>query len=206
MIAPLDPSTNLLIEPTNDEIINRCVPKAEMVKTTEGQINEDNPVYLITWNPDPKELPNSDFNLQHQFNVNILSDYLKSCDCGLFCVESTQLGNPHYHGWYQVSATLEPMRIVHVKVMQRLGMVKITRAITIRKNTWFERKNGLYYYKKDLLDSMLMTDYNPINEESSETYAWASSMFFTLDLKNSSIQNKISDKQFYLQFYKDSDR
>jgi len=106
-----------------------------MIKTSEvfyweDRIDTDRTLYLITWNPDPKELPNADFETQHHYSVNLLSDYLKACECGLFCVETSQLGAPHYHGWYQVSQNpdCERNRIIYIKTMQRFGNLKITKS------------------------------------------------------------------------------
>lgn len=204
MIA--SPLTDTVELRTEEIIIDRIAAVAQIILVEESKIDTLQTVYLITWCPDPKELPNSDFDMQHLFNVDILSDFLKQVKCGLFCVETTQLGNPHYHGWYQLSndPTRTKERLAILKTLQRLGFVKVTQARTVRKNQWFERKNGLYYYKKDSIDEMLFARENPIHKESKFDYDWVSSMFFTLDLKNSSIQNKISDKKFYLQFYNDS--
>jgi len=72
--------------------------RGEIVDIYEHMIVDSQPVYLFTWSPDPELLPDSDFITQHKYNVNFLADYLKTCLVGLICVESTQKGNPHYHG------------------------------------------------------------------------------------------------------------
>jgi len=182
--------------------------KTETIEFVESQISPDDELYLITWSPDPKEMPNSDFYLQHNVNVELLSGYLKQCKCGLFCVESTQLGNPHYHGWYQVNPATESFRIAYVKTMYRFGQLRIAKARSWKIFNWAESKNALYYYKKDLLDSMITIDPNPISRDTVSTVN-----FEVLDLIGffdnrhkieCRIIDKISDRRFYREFYQDS--
>lgn len=177
----------------------------------EDGIDGDFPIYLITYSPDPSRLPDCDFNIQHRTNINLLSEYLKYCKTGLFCVESTQMGNPHYHGWYQVDDSKELYRISMIKVMQKLGNVKITKpqhSDAYKINCFTQKSNFLYYYKKDLVDAMLNIEVNPISEESyKESYDEVDSHFFTIDIskkKVKSMADVISDRKFYQQFYRDS--
>lgn len=182
--------------------------KSEIIEFFENTIEEDLELYLITWSPDPKELPDSDFYLQHNMNVDILSSYLKCCHTGLFCVESTQLGNPHYHGWYQVSDSLELHRLAVIKAMQRFGIVKIAKARTYKIFNWKEQANALYYYKKDLLDAMFTMDPNPITKDSVSTVNFdilEMVGFFNKDLRGMpTIKDTMTNRQFYRQFYGDT--
>lgn len=138
--------------------------KAEIVYQFEGMINLDDKVYLMTWSPDPKQIPDCDFINQHKWCVPYVHDYLIGCRVGLACVESTQLGNPHYHLWYQTSddPKLESLRIRWIKVLSRIGNVKITSARYVKINDYRKTNNALYYYKVDMLDQQLSTPYNPI--------------------------------------------
>jgi len=88
----------------------------------ETNIDDSADIYLITWSPDPARLPDCDPDYQHRFNVNLLADYLKFCYCGIFCHEFSQLGNPHYHGWYQIctAPNRDRGRVVMIKVLQNL--------------------------------------------------------------------------------------
>lgn len=185
--------------------------KSWLIHKYENRINPDKDVYLFTWNPDPAELPHADFNHQHLYNVNTLIDYLKSCDTGVICVESTQLGNPHYHGWYQVSSdsSKEAMRIVYIKTLQRFGMVKISKVkVSYKVDCYYAKANALYYYKKDLLDCMAHVKNNPLTQQSHyDETDWVLSSFFTLGESRKvekSVIDKISTRQFCIQFYKDS--
>lgn len=142
--------------------------KSARIALEESKIDIGLPLYLFTWSPDPKQLPDGPFEIQHRYNVEFLSKFLQSCFSGCICVEATQRGNPHYHGWYQ--STWNPIkeraRIVYVKVMQDQGLLKITESIgKFKIDSYNRHANCLYYYKKDLLQSMLSTSYNPIYKE-----------------------------------------
>lgn len=177
------------------------------IEFEEDKIDMEKEIYLITWAPDPKELPDADFLLQHNYNVDTLVKFLKSCSCGLFCVESTQLGNPHYHGWYQVHSDprYEAMRIAIVKTMKRFAPagLKITPARKVKIHCWSHVANGLYYYKKDIATYYINMP-NPINSETVSTvnfeeYAWAG--FFCSAIRRTNVVEKLSDRKYYESFY-----
>jgi len=178
----------------------------------ESCIDEDETLYLITWAPDPKELPNCDFITQHLYNVNFLAEYLKFCECGLFCVESTQAGNPHYHGWYQTSDYYveELARCAIMKVMERLGIVKITKCKGhYRINSYTAGGNALHYYKADLFGQMQYIPHNPITWQSKDDTNWLSNDFFFLLNKTgrkttADIETKICQRDYYREFYSGS--
>lgn len=179
----------------------------------EDSINIERPVYLITWSPNPDEEPDANFELQHRYNINLLRDYLSACACGVFCVESTQMGNPHYHGWYQVRDSVEQVRIAIVKTLQRFGLVKITRVKKkgcIRKGVWDEYHNSLYYYKKDLLSASMLIEPNPITVNTpKDDYNWLTSSFFTKSISKKQQKlaaDSISERQLMLEFYSDKER
>lgn len=174
-----------------------------LIFDNEKLIDPESTLYLITWSPDPSNLPESDFRYQHLYNVNLLSDYLKSCASGLWCVESTQKGNPHYHGWYQVHDDYELARIAHQKTLEKFGNTKITPARTWKIFSWSERKNALYYYKKDFT-TFCSLPHPVIDEDSKDDTDWNYKSFF--DVKgDKQIIDKISDRKYYLDFYKNSD-
>lgn len=194
-----------------DKIDIAMVAKGMVIEHTESLIDQGETLYLVTWSPDPSELPDADFETQHLFNVNLLADYLKACSCGLFCVETTQLGNPHYHGWYQLSASpeKEAFRIVLVKTLQRFGLLKITKSKGhYRINSYTSHGNCLAYYKKDLVGSMLFVGANPITSDTKCDIDWKNNLLYFGDSKKRSslveLQEKISLKNFYMEFYKDS--
>lgn len=184
--------------------------KTELIEYEESKIDPSSELYLITWAPDPKELPDADFYIQHNVNVELLTQFLKACACGIFCVEATQIGNPHYHGWYQVDPTKELVRIAVVKTMQRFAPkgLKIAPARSWKFFNWTERGNALYYYKKDICDAFLNVDPNPITKDSEstvnfDTIQWIS--FFDSRMKiDKSLTDKISDRRFYRSFYGDT--
>lgn len=185
--------------------LSEIVRRGFLVDMYENLIDPSYAVYLITWSPDPELLPDADFITQHKYSVNFIADYLQCCKIGMMCVESTQRGNPHYHGWYQIHPRMEIERISHIKTMEKFGLVKITECISYRPGLWSERKNGLHYYKKSLIDEMLSVPYNPIVAETHEDTDWSCCMFFfTKQLKDKRLDKKISDRQYYLKFYRDS--
>lgn len=193
---------------TEDSDYEAIVNRAVIIWESELDIDTTQPVYLITWSPDPKEMPDCDFDKQHLFNVSAIVTYLKSCSAGVFCVESSQLGHPHYHGWYQVDSSKEVYRIAQIKVLQRFGLVKITKMKTEPKiNKWYEKGNGLYYYKKDLLDSMLTVQCNPITANTPEPSLDFMQDYFVLLTSHSGrksvkqLEEKVSQYKFYREFY-----
>lgn len=192
------------LETSFDEL-SAVVRRGEIVDTFEGMIVDTQPVELFTWSPDPELLPDADFKTQHKYNVNFLADFLNTCLVGLICVESTQKGNPHYHGWYQNDPITEIDRIAYMKTMEKFGLLKITKCKKYRKGIWSEKCNGLHYYKKDLIDSMLTVPCNPITPFTRDDTDWdAHLFFFTKQMKDKRLDKKISDRQYYLQFYRDS--
>jgi hypothetical protein len=183
------------------------ISKGWIIEKNESCIDIDEEVYLITWSPDPIELPDSDFYLQHNVNVKILADYLKFCKTGLFCVESTQMGNPHYHGWYQIDPDKEIMRICLIKTMNRFGIIKITPARSIKINRYSKHSNALYYYKKDVFGSMATITPNPITRKTVSTvnFEVLPMIDFMSNMnKRKQIPDRLSDLKFYEEFYKDT--
>lgn len=195
------------MKPTDDKAIEKIAEKAEVVRVHEEEVDLQEPVYLITWCPSPRMLPDADFHFQHRYNINTLALFLKSCKCGLFCVEATQLGRPHYHGWYQVDSEKELARISLVKLLEKLGRVEITRSHRVRINKYTETRNALWYYKKDLVGSMLIIDVNPISRESHDDYRWDLTPFFDSDIKGKArlMSHVVSERDRLMKFYQNSD-
>lgn len=148
----------------NDERISEV---ASIVFEQEHKLNVEEKIYLMTWSPDPKQLPDCDFINQHIYLVPYVQSYLSFCSAGLACVESTQIGNPHYHLWYQVTDDIrEQGRIRWIKVMQKIGNIKINSGVRHFKiNNWNKHHNALHYYKEDSVGQQLNTPYNPIYKD-----------------------------------------
>lgn len=171
---------------------------------------DDSPLYLFTWSPNPEEIPDSDFNTQHLFCAPFIADLLLSVRVGIACVEASQMGNPHYHGWYQLST--DPMkekhRIVHTKVLKRFGNLKITKSKGHYKiGSLSKQANCLYYYKKDLLQSMATVELNPIMGFYDVKIDWSKHWnLFTKKGRESvaDIEDRVNLKDFYKQFYENS--
>lgn len=147
----------------------RICEVAEIIYEAEHEIDDKAKIYLMTWSPDPKQIPDCDFINQHLWCAQYVHTYLQGCRSGCACVETTQMGNPHYHLWYQICPdfTVEQLRIRWIKVLQKIGNVKITGKVRYyRKNAWYSTRNALFYYKKDSLQEQLMTPCNPITKDS----------------------------------------
>lgn len=208
--SDVEKDNSILLEENSleKEIIHRICAVYE----TETLIDDNISLYLITWSPDPKEFPSVDFYMQHNMHIDLLVDYIKSCSLAMFCVESTQLGNPHYHGWYQLShdSKQEMCRICCIKTMQHFGNVKITEARHYKINSNSEKRNALYYYKKDLVDSMLCVSPNPILKDTYTTIDFKKfelASFFTTGTHKGTfktLNDRISDRQYYREFYADT--
>lgn len=176
-------------------------------------IDSSRELQLITWSPDPSLLPNAPFEMQHEYNVGILADYCKACHTAIFCVETTQMGNPHYHGFYQCTSDpiKEKMRIAVIKTLQQFGLVKVTRSKGQYKllNYWTPQANCLYYYKKDVLDSMFGTVNNPINADSMCTIDFSDYAYMFKQpgkrVTSSEIVRKQTQREFYKQFFMGDD-
>lgn len=189
----------------SENIPEEFLDKAEKIWEAERNIDMNRAVYLITWAPDPKDLPDCDFDLQHRANVNILADYLRCCSAGVFCVEATQKGNPHYHGWYQTNPLREKQRIVFQKTLDRFGLSKIAKASSVQIHRWSKHANALFYYKEELLEEHLFTPLNPVTIESHDDTDW-NGLWFVGMKKNQykTVVDRMADYKYYETFYKDS--
>lgn len=194
------------------EVDNYITPKVVTVFENELDIDPEKELYLFTWSPDPTKLPDADFNIQHQFCFPFVADLLSTVECGLACVEETQLAHPHYHGWYQLSSdpVKNTMKKAYVKTMiafshPKFGL-KITKSLGHYKiNSYVQHSNCLYYYKKDLLEASLLISDNPVTKNSKTDIEWKYHIgFFTINNKRESIADleaKISLREFYKGFY-----
>lgn len=190
----------------DDEIFDDdLVYKSEIIEYAESCIDSSAEVYLITWSPSHKELPDCSFNLQHEYSVGSLIDYLQFCSAGCFCVETHQTGFPHYHGWYQIDESKELGRISCIKTLQRFGMIKITKLVSLKINCYSELANGLYYYKKDVYDSMRNIVLNPIisstprPQTNFNDFAWLMPIEGRKTMR--AIEEKVSQYKYYRNFY-----
>lgn len=184
--------------------------KCIQVYGEEFKIDPSQDIYLFTWSPDPDDLPDADFNTQHHYSFPWIAYFLECCRSGLACVESTQLGRPHYHGWYQIEPRLELARISWIKTLLRHGNYKVTKSLGYFKIGIGRSKvrNCLYYYKKDLIESMFLVDTNPVTRNSKSEVNWNLhlSLFRIPGRKFNTFDtaNRISQKQYYANFYKNS--
>lgn len=195
---------------TVDSLLNPyALEQSEIIERTEACIDPEKKLYLFTWSPDPSQLPNADFHCQHDFAMELVAKFLCGCNIGIACVESSQLGNPHYHGWYQVSedSNKELMRICYSKVLTQYGILKITKSKgCFRLNSYTKAGNCLYYYKKDLFGSMAMVSCNPVVAgmiSKIDPNPW----WFDIPGKKytvADLENKISNRKFYEEFYRNS--
>jgi len=182
----------------------------ERIEFLETSIDPNEDLYLITWSPDPKQLPDCDLYVQHSLNVRLLANYLKCCSLGVFVLESTQLGNPHYHGWYQVDDDREIGRIALVKVMKSFGpQLKITKSYGKYKFFNFNtRGNCLAYYKKDLCKYFSVQP-NPIFSDSTTTFNDDCLQLINFlspysPTNKKLIADRLSNERFYREFYSDT--
>lgn len=194
--------------PSDFTIDNYLAPAASEIYYEENNIDHDREIYLITFCPDPSRLPDSDPSYQHRFNVNILSDYLKYCYCGLWIHEFTQEGNPHYHGWYQVDTAHELGRVAMIKVLKKFGLIKIAKVkSSYAINNYTRQRNALGYYKKETFDKYII--HNPITKDTYDDTNWAQKLFFFTDMAGrksiNDLMDTISNKKYYTEFYKKSD-
>lgn len=186
-----------------------AISQAYIIDEFESSIDQSKELYLFTWSPNPQEMPNADFHCQHDFALEFVGDFLSGCSIGIACVEATQLGNPHYHGWYQLSddGNTALKRISYVKLLQKYGILKITKCKGhYRINSYSAHGNALHYYKKDLFGAMAMVYNNPVRPNMKSTID-PNPWWFSADGKKHSVidlENKISNKKFYEDFYKDS--
>ena len=146
-------------------VCEECVKRAAVLIEAEQKIDPGKVLYLFTWSPNEKLGPDCDFQLQHHFWVDTIINFLITCSAGAACVEASQMAFPHYHGWYQIDETPTKCveRLICVKVMRKMGNLKITSSIgkykPARTDYWPRsgKSNCLYYYKKECMDDMLFT-------------------------------------------------
>ena len=194
-------------EDLSDGFIDEASYRMSLLYEQEMAIDVSLPVYLITWSPDPAELPDSDVHYQNAFNVNLLADFLTNCLCGAFCMELNQQGNVHYHGWYQIDDDKILKRIVCLKVMRKFGpQLRIKKCRSYKVFSFIERCNGLYYYKKELMSYVNIKN-AVITSFSKDDTNWGSidmMFFFTKGSKTVNVIDKVSDRKYYMQFYTQS--
>lgn len=187
---------------------NLMIARDWCVYEHESRINRDKTLYMYTWSPDPDDLPNCDFTIQHDSCIATVVNFTKSCELCLTCVEASAKGNPHYHGWYQKSADTfkNQIHVAMLKTMQQTGNFKVDKSRGHMKiHSYVKAANCLYYYKKELLDESLYITVNPITEFSVPEYTISDfSTFFSVKGKRQTvadIEKSASLQQFYKDFY-----
>lgn len=185
----------------------------EIIENHESHINPDQKLHLFTFSPDPNELPDADFQCQHEFAMMFVVDFLRGCRVGLACVEANINGRPHYHGWFQTSddANVEMRRIVAVKLMQKYAPrgLKFTEGKRFRVNSYTQHGNCLYYYKKDVFGPMMNVIHNVITRYTVCDIDWEQRAWW-FDMpgnKTTSTEliKKMSDRKYFEDFYRNSD-
>jgi len=195
---------------TEDAIIARLAEIDAAIRYNEKQIDRDKQLYLMTWCPDPKKMPDCDFDNQHRYMAEWVQTYMYGCEVAGCCVETTQEGNPHYHLWYQLSDDYqkENFRIRWMKCLKSRGLVKVTKSRIYRIHKWGSWHNSLWYYKKDLPYTQLFTPFNPLSHETKIPKVDYSdyNMFFNIRGKKTSKQivELVSEKKQIELFYKNS--
>lgn len=185
------------------------IAKDWCVYENESQIRLSETLYLFTWSPNPEDLPDADFSVQHDSCISTITNLLHTVRCGMACVEATIMANPHYHGWYQNEPSLTCARVAMIKVMKKMGNLKITKSKGhVKIHSYVKQANCLWYYKKELLDEGLYVNLNPVtihtvpNVNMNEHY----NFFVKVNSRQSvaDIENKISNAEFYRNFYTNS--
>lgn len=184
----------------------RIIEGARDIYEEESKIDPEEELYLITWCPDPKEIPDADFYVQHNMNIKLLADYLKTCECGVFCVEPTQEGNPHYHGWYQVAMEYQAERVAMMKTMKRFGIVDIKKAKHFKVGIYTKQRNALWYYKKELVTFDMSP--NPIFSATETTIDFECmdlvNFFAKVKTTKRDIIRTLAERKFYEDYYRNS--
>jgi len=210
-------------DPSDDEILDSVelennlhermfLSKSEVIEYCESCIDPSRPVYLFTWSPDPRELPDADFETQHEWCLETVSKYLLFCLSGCACVEANAKSNPHYHGWYQLTdnPVLESKRIAMMKSMQHYAPSGFTveKAVNYKINDYYEHRNSLYYYKKDMYTSMFLIQNNPVTRHSISNINWNEYLFFFKPRKGRistfELEKKISNRAYFEKYYQNS--
>lgn len=155
-------------------------------------------ICLITFSPDPNpsQMIDAPFDIQHKTFVNLLADYLKYCRAGVFCLEPTQNGNPHYHGWYvPYHNEMELGRVQMIKTIKRFGNVKIQHGVRFwRFNCYDEYRNALYYYKKDLA-LFYEVPFSVIVKDSYDNTDWTQQFFYTTRLNGKKMDFQMAEEK-----------
>jgi len=130
---------------------NMAHPKAEIsledieisVDDAEDDINDDDIVHFITWNPNDKKLesPGHDYNNKWKLMAHWLR-HLDRC-CKKYCIlpEVSDVGRLHCHGWLIIKDKIKWCKSV-LPILSKRGFVQVTKQ---------KHKNkGMQYYKEDL--------------------------------------------------------
>lgn len=189
-----------------DDII---AEKADMVRTYERKINRDEPLYLITWSPDPKETPDASIMIQHYHWYPFLVKAMLCWEVSLMCLETSQRAGIHYHGWYQCSEDpiKEIGRCAYMKVLERFGQLKITKSIGCYvRNSYSKHANCLHYYKADMAQRGILYKQTPFCVETEQTQYekdifWPSYWMTNGKKQTVSELTKVSNRDKLLEFY-----
>lgn len=187
------------------EDLEKLAIKTFLLEFEESTIDKSLPLVLITWSPSRENMPDTDFVMKHRSNVNFLSDFLKCTSCGAFCVEANEMGQPHYHGFYQHTqdSKTELALIAFLDTMYKTGNLKVTKEVfKYKKFSWSKKANALWYYKKELLTSQFHTPHNPIVSQSYDETPWDTIAFFMPGPNVRMISTAVSERRQLLDFYK----
>lgn len=122
-----------------------------LIKETEEEVDLDmSTYYFLTWNPNNKKVA-TDEDYQLKWNTMIVKYISKINRCSdhyCFIPEISVMGRLHVHGWFKLTDKIKWHHSVRPMLM-RNGRLKVDR---------MNSKNGFYYCKKDLEDTLCIID------------------------------------------------
>lgn len=133
----------------------------DRIELAESSIDETQPLYLITWTPNPKRLHfKYDMIKNHKWFRRTVFQQCGKC-VNLLCMipEFNLNGNIHYHGFFQLKDKVKWFKKA-LPCMKRIGFVKISKAEHYKVFDFRPEGNSLYYYKKEVCDNCEAYDYD----------------------------------------------
>lgn len=140
------------------EITQKTLVNMELIKDAEESIDNSSPLLLITWSPNPKCMPTNLIKAHDKFVYMIFSKMRACMEYWCILPEVSPDGRLHYHGWYQVKDT-KKWFLSLLPRMKCMGFVKINTAKHYEINNFDPEGNALYYYKKELIETIFDSNY-----------------------------------------------
>lgn len=128
----------------------------DLFRESYHQIEEDQTLYLITWNPKPRfysydKLGKNDYVMQWQTMLDKLVNITRCSKLFAFVAEISDVGKLHMHGWLQLN---DPIKFhkSFLPTLRKNGYLKLNKA---NSHNW----KTVRYHVKDLYNtSMHITD------------------------------------------------